>query len=57
MKLKCTLQEYTQLVRRCQRCIEDSACQGCVLADFCGENKFEEIVALEIEGNVNTEGS
>ena len=48
MKIKCTLDEYSRMIRMCQR-NKDNDCQGCVMANICNENIIEDAVQFEIE--------
>ena len=42
MKIKCTMEEYTKLIRMCQRGKDLSECQGCVMGVYMvkEENKI-----------------
>lgn len=48
MKINCTLEEYTRMIRMCQRGA-DRDCSGCVLAYICGDDLIEDAVQFEIE--------
>ena len=50
MKIKCTLEEYSRMIRMCQRGAEND-CRGCVMANICGNNIIEDAVQFEIEDN------
>lgn len=49
MKIKCTLEEYSQLIRGCQRNIVLNECKGCAMESVCGNNLLEDAVQFEIE--------
>ena len=49
MKIVCTLDEYTRMIRMCQRGKELHECQGCVMANVCGESLIEDAVQFEIQ--------
>lgn len=49
MTIKCTLAEYTQLIRSCQRNIVLNECKGCAMENFCNNNILEDAVHFEIE--------
>jgi len=44
MKITCTVQEFGEIVRRCECC----SCAHCVLANICGDEPFENAVSVEI---------
>jgi hypothetical protein len=48
MKIICTLEEYSRMVRMCQRGAEND-CKGCVMENICGNNIIEDAVQFEIE--------
>ena len=49
MKITCTMDEYIQIIRMCQRNIVLNECQGCVLESICGGNVLEDAVEFELE--------
>ena len=49
MIIKCTLAEYTLLIRSCQRNIVLNECKGCAMKDICSNNILEDAVQFEIE--------
>ena len=49
MIIKCTLAEYTQLIRSCQRNIVLNECKGCGMENICNNNILEDAVHFEIE--------
>lgn len=49
MKIICTLDEYSRMVRMCQRNLELNECKGCVMENICGNNIIEDAVQFEIE--------
>ena len=56
MKIKCTLHEYSRMIRKCSKAAAE--CSGCVLADICGDNILEDAVEFEIiSEEENQEGS
>ena len=48
MKIICTLEEYAQLIRGCQHCMESSDCGSCPLDKICHDNYLEDSVEFEI---------
>ena len=55
MKIKCTLEEYTKLIRRCQRTSIEKQCEGCFMENICGNDILEDAVEFEIVDAVNVE--
>ena len=55
MKITCTLEEYTQLIRGCQHCMEASDCGHCPLDKACWDNYLETSVEFEIVDSVKVE--
>ena len=49
MKIICTLDEYSQLIRTCQRTIVLNECKGCAMENICCNNILEDAVQFEIE--------
>ena len=49
MKIKCTPEEYAQIIRTCQRSIMLNECKGCVMVNICSRNILEDVVQFEIE--------
>ena len=49
MLIKCTLAEYSQLIRSCQRNIVLNECKGCAMENICSNNILEDAVQFEIE--------
>ena len=48
MKIKCTMEEYTRIIRMCQRAKDYSECQGCVMANICYDDIIEKAIQFEI---------
>ena len=48
MKIICTLDEYSRMVRMCQRGMDLNECKGCALVNICGNNMIEDAVQFEI---------
>ena len=46
MKIVCTLNEYTRIIRKCSKAAGE--CSGCVLEGICGNNILEDAVEFEI---------
>lgn len=49
MKIICTLDEYSRMIRQCQRNLSLNECKGCVMENICGDNLLEDAVQFEIE--------
>ena len=58
MKIKCTLHEYTIMIRNCQHFSTETHCIGCFMENICGNNILEDAVEFEIESEEKSpEGS
>ena len=49
MIIKCTMEEYTRIIRMCQRGKDLSECQGCVMGHICYDDVIENAVEFEIK--------
>ena len=49
MKIKCTLREYTLMIRNCQQISVETHCIGCFMENICGNSMLENAVEFEIE--------
>ena len=48
MKIVCTLEEYSRMVRMCQRGMDSNDCKGCALLNICSNNMLEDAVQFDI---------
>lgn len=49
MKIICTIDEYSRIIRSCQRSIVLGECKGCALENICNQQILEDAVQLEVE--------
>lgn len=56
MKITCTLQEWSQLIRQCEKA--NGGCFNCALHDVCGEVYIENAIEVEIiAGEAKADGA
>ena len=51
MKISCTIEEYSRIIRSCQRSIVLGECKGCALENICNQQILEDSVRFEIVDN------
>lgn len=49
MKIICSFEEFTSLVRECQKTIDKSNCLGCALFPVCGDSHLEDEVEIIVQ--------